>query len=322
MAVSSENAKAIAVMIEMREIEAFLAVAEELHFGRAGERLGLSTSRVSHLVRTLERRLGVRLLERTSRQVRLSSEGEYLFEEVRPATTRIEQALANVRDFAGSEILRVGFASTLPEHIASELVRAFERRYPGCRVVQSGRPAVEMFLPRPSREWDIDVFVTWMPGELDSPAIEGLRAGPVILRESRVVALAADHPLANRDVIDIEDLADYEVLYFLGLPTGVAERWAPSVTPAGKPMRLRRLPSTYAYVEETMRLVTEDGAAHLTFTSVLSRRSVPGVVLVPVTGLPQMTVIPIWPRGNRDRLIEAFAKLAHAHAISAGWVTS
>lgn len=304
-------------MIEMREIEAFLAVAEELHFGRAADRLGLSTSRVSHLVRILERRLGVRLLERTSRQVSLTSEGEYLFEEVRPATARIEQALASVRDFAGSEILRVGFASTLPAYVAPDLVRAFERRFPGCRVVQSGRPAVEMIAPRANREWDMDVFVTWMPGEPEGQVVEGMESGPVILRESRAVALADDHPLAGRDIIDIEELADYEVLYFLGLPPGVADRWSPQVTPAG---RLRRLPSTYAYVEETTRLVADDGAAHLTFTSVLSRRPVPGVVIVPVSGLPPMTLVTVWPRTSRGRLIEAFARVALAHATEAGWL--
>ncbi|MEW9553387.1 LysR family transcriptional regulator [Nonomuraea sp. NPDC050783] len=84
--------------MDMREIEAFLAVAEELHFGRAARRLRLSTSRVSGLVRTLERRVGAPLFERTSRRVHLTAKGELFLAEVRPAYRRLNQALHSARD--------------------------------------------------------------------------------------------------------------------------------------------------------------------------------------------------------------------------------
>lgn len=65
----------MAPSIDTREIEAFLVLAEELHFGRAGERLYVSQSRVSQLLRALERRVGAQLVERTSRRVRLTPLG-------------------------------------------------------------------------------------------------------------------------------------------------------------------------------------------------------------------------------------------------------
>ncbi|WP_432873100.1 LysR family transcriptional regulator [Microbispora rosea] len=82
----------------MREIEAFLAVAEELHFGRAAQRLHLSTSRVSHLIRALERRAGAPLFARTSRRVHLTTAGEGLLAEVRPAYEQLSTALRQARE--------------------------------------------------------------------------------------------------------------------------------------------------------------------------------------------------------------------------------
>ena len=75
--------------IELREIRVFLALAEELHFGRAAERLGLTQSRVSQSLRELELKLGERLVHRTSRRVSLTAAGERFLAEVAPAHQRL-----------------------------------------------------------------------------------------------------------------------------------------------------------------------------------------------------------------------------------------
>ena len=67
---------------ELRELQVFLAVAEELHFGRAAERLQINRSRVSQIIKTLELRLGAQLFERTSRRVRLTPIGEQIVTEI------------------------------------------------------------------------------------------------------------------------------------------------------------------------------------------------------------------------------------------------
>src|SRR3954453_15045174 len=98
-------------MLERHELEAFLAVAEELHFGHAAERLRISTTRVSQTIRKLERRVGVALFNRTSRRVELSPAGETLYEDPRPAWQQIpaavDRATQTGRGFAG--VLRVCF---------------------------------------------------------------------------------------------------------------------------------------------------------------------------------------------------------------------
>lgn len=80
--------------VELRELRVFLVLAEELHFGRTADRLGLTTSRVSQTVRALERKLGGRqLFRRTSRVVELTEAGSALYAELRPAVNGLERVL-------------------------------------------------------------------------------------------------------------------------------------------------------------------------------------------------------------------------------------
>jgi DNA-binding transcriptional LysR family regulator len=94
-------------MLERYELEAFLAVAEELHFGHAAERLRVSTARVSQTIRKLERRVGVALFNRTSRRVELSPVGRAFYDDLRPAWDQIAAAVDRAVE-AGR-----GFAQTL-----------------------------------------------------------------------------------------------------------------------------------------------------------------------------------------------------------------
>jgi DNA-binding transcriptional LysR family regulator len=303
----------------MREIEAFLTVAEELHFGRAAERLSLSTSRVSALIRTLERRAGTALFERTSRNVRLTPAGDHLFAEFRAAYVRIDKALKDVRDAADpvGKVIRVGFATTLPEKVPPVLVQAFEQACPHARVVQYAAPTTDLFRwlegGRPS--WQVDVFTTWMPVE-DSPEPD-LAIGPVLQRIPRAVMLGADHPLADRASVDIEDLAEHEVVY-PQLPKWYGAAWTPQATPGGRELRLRRV--TAEYIEDVLRLVADQQLAHLTFASLLDSYRRPGVVVLPLIGLPPMPVRLVWPLSSTNPLVRAFADVAAEHSRRAGWL--
>lgn len=97
--------------LDLRELECFLVLCEELHFGRTGERLYLSQSRVSQLLRALESRIGARLVERTSRRVRLTPLGEDFRTTLRPAydalRTSVESTRSAARGIQGT--LTVGF---------------------------------------------------------------------------------------------------------------------------------------------------------------------------------------------------------------------
>ncbi|MER6140891.1 LysR family transcriptional regulator [Streptomyces sparsogenes] len=301
----------------MREIEAFLSVAEELHFGRAAERLRLSTSRVSNLVRAVERRVGAQLFERSSRVVKLTPQGAQLYAGLRAAYIQIERVLDDVRRAGslGGGVLRVGFSTTLPEELRTGLIGAFEDRYPDCRVVASGLPTTDLFRWL-GKEWPVDVFVTWMP-TATAPVEPALRIGPVIHRVPRAVMLGSRHPLAGQGAVDIEELAEggHPVIY-PELPPWFGELWAPATTPGGRTLHLRRLPA--GYVEDVLRLVAEGELAHLTFASLLDAYDRPGVVVAPLTGLPPMAVRAVWAAGPQEGLAAAFADHTAVYAARLG----
>src|SRR5918998_4709727 len=98
-------------MLERHELEAFLTLADELHFGRTAERLRVSTARISQTIRKLERRVGVPLFHRTSRRVGLTAAGRDLYNDVQPAWAQIaagfRHAVEAGRGITG--VLRVGF---------------------------------------------------------------------------------------------------------------------------------------------------------------------------------------------------------------------
>src|ERR1700744_5170141 len=100
--------------LELRELRIFLVLANELHFGRTAERLGISQPGVSQAVRVLESRLGIRLFYRTSRRGHLTPAGEELRGKLTPALAAMEHALAETshlsRDIRG--LLRIGFVLT------------------------------------------------------------------------------------------------------------------------------------------------------------------------------------------------------------------
>ncbi|MCO6005778.1 LysR family transcriptional regulator [Actinoallomurus purpureus] len=291
--------------MEIREIEAFLAVARELHFGRAAADLGISTPRVSQAVRALERRVGALLFERTSRRVRLTPLGERLEDELRPAYDRMERALREAQRSVRPGVLRVGVATSLPEGVPDRPIRAFERAHPQCAVVRSAHPNTDPVRWR--GDWPVDLFIGWLPADPSLIRDLGVRVGPALLRDERVVLVAAGHPLARRAVVDAEELVAYDVLYPSRMPERIADLWIPRTTPSGVPLR-RVARHASASIEEAIILVGEGDVVHLTVASL--HLDDPHVVTVPVYGLPPMICAPVWPAGARNPMIQEFVRVA------------
>ncbi|MHA6792373.1 GDSL-type esterase/lipase family protein [Pseudonocardia bannensis] len=310
--------KAVIGMEIAREIEVFLAVAEELHFGRAAARLHLTPSRVSQAIRALERRIGAPLFERTSRSVRLTPLGRTLFEEVRPAFQRLEEALRRAKRAAGREpqgVLKVCFANSLREEVTAALVHGFTEVYPRVPLVRYAYPSVQ------HRQWcdqeRDDVFVSWFPDEPDSLDLPRVEVGPVIMREPRSVMVGVDHPLAGHDVVDIEELADHDVLYPPPVTQRFADAWTPPVTPAGRAIRrVQRM--TDSYMEEAVTIVVHEHIAHVTITRLPPALLRPDLVLVPLTGLPPFWLASLWSVSAQNIWIREFAELAAHTGLHAG----
>ncbi len=178
--------------MELRQLRSFVAVAEELHFRRAAERLHLAQPSVSQQVRTLEAELGVLLFERNRRGTTLTVAGEALLEEAREVLAHADQAAAAARA-AGSGTrgrLRLSLTRSLTGGIAGEIVDAYRARYPGVRLeLDVGNTMLHV---EQLHAGDIDVGFVRPP--LEDPRLEELVLG----REPLVCVLPTGHRLARR----------------------------------------------------------------------------------------------------------------------------
>lgn len=221
--------------MDFAQIEAFLVLSDELHFGRTAERLHVSQPRVSRLIAALETTIGGALFDRTSRRVTSTPLGVRLRDELAPAYAQLTTALAVTRAAARSPagLLRLGFAATTAVPAVDQLVTAFERAQPDCTVSLHEVPLADSYTPL--RSGEIDVLVCWLV--LDEP---DLTRGPTIAEYPRVLAVAEDHPLAHEQSVSVEVLGDYPVpnWAYQGSADRVRQAMVPSRTPSGRPVRV------------------------------------------------------------------------------------
>jgi DNA-binding transcriptional LysR family regulator len=307
--------------VEMREIEAFLAVADELHFGRAAQRLHVTTASVSQAIRALERRVGGPLFERTSRQVLLTPVGTDFLARVRPAHQQLADALREARRAGGlryREALRAGFANTLPPDVVPRVTGAFTDQAPDCQLIRFDYPASDLLRWFETGQFEAEVCVAFIPDPRAKPrpAPEWVGIGPVLFTESRSALMGARHPLAGRSSVDVEELIAYDVLRPWGFQ-GFADGWFPAVTPGGQPTR-RVQQSRITYMEDLRTLLGDGTLIHLAATSATVRaiRMHPGLVAVPVTGLPPLACATLWAKDNENPLIETFTAATAAEYAS------
>ncbi|GGW63806.1 LysR family transcriptional regulator [Streptomyces lucensis JCM 4490] len=190
--------------MELRQLNYFVAVAEELHFGRAAERLHIVQSAVSQQIQRLERELGAELFDRSPRRVRLTGAGERLLPEARAVLAAAERARTSVAATAG---LRLGTSTGLGAHL-DRVLAAFAERVPDVAVELVSLPAGERLERVAAGRLDAAFVRSAEP----PPGVRVLPLWP----DPLVAALPAGHPLAARDEIDVAELA--------GLPLALTPR--------------------------------------------------------------------------------------------------
>lgn len=292
--------------MDLTQVRTFLVLADELHFGRAAQRTGLSQPRVSRLISALEREAGGALFDRTTRRVRLTPLGTRLRDGWRPAYGQLlaawDDARTAARQTAGT--LRVGFTLTTGGTALTRLIRAFTAAYPGCDVQLRETALDDLY--GPLRRGDIDVLVGWLA--VDEP---DLTAGPAIEHRARALAVSRDHPLARRGSASAEDLADYETacappgaLYDAVVP--LFDAIVPARTPSGRPVRRTR---AVGGLHETLALVASGQVVHPTVAGLpLAQRS--DITLIPLARLPPLRLGPIWCTAHENARIRALADIA------------
>ncbi|WP_309055491.1 LysR family transcriptional regulator [Streptomyces sp.] len=286
-----------------RDLRYFLAVAEELHFTRAAERLYVSQPALSKQIRALERQLGAPLFDRDRRGVSLTSVGTALLPHARAALAAWEEGRAAVRRAreAAEGTLTVGMSTSpgrggLLPAIRSRFTEAHPEARLRLRHVGWEDPTAGL------ADGSSDVAFVWLP-----LAGAARFRWTVVAAEPRLVALPDTHPLAGRDRVDFAELLDEP---FLALPaTGpeLRDHWLALDERAGRPARIG---AEIASADETYEalvgglgicLVAEGNAPLLTRG---------GVVTVPVTGLSPSRFALAWRADDTRALVADYARAA------------
>ncbi|GAA2575550.1 LysR family transcriptional regulator [Winogradskya consettensis] len=272
--------------LETRQLRYFVAVAEELHFGRAAERLAMAQPPLSRAIRDLERQLGVDLFVRTTRQVALTPAGETLLIDARVALDAIAAAAQRARRAGRPEqSLRLTCKADFDGGLLAPILAAYDTT------------PVELLLTGP---WDLvpalhdgraDVALLAMP--FDDPALDS----EALLIEPRMVALPAADPLAARTTLRLADLTGRRLPNGSGAETG---NLAPP--PPGSPA-MRDLSQIFNLVET---------GSLLWFLPAWVARQFPRphIAYRLVEDLPPATLAVAWPASSRSPQVAAFVRAA------------
>ncbi|RFU82684.1 LysR family transcriptional regulator [Streptomyces triticagri] len=277
--------------MELRTLRYFVAVAEELHFGRAATRLHMSQPPLSRAIRQLESELGAALLVRSPAGVTLTPAGAVLLDEARELLDRAERARVRVAAAAGTAAITVGFLGDTADPAATRLADAYRRRHPQVEV-----RIREADLTDPTcglHAGLVDIALTRAPFDETGLTVHELRADPV------GALLRADDPLAGRDRLKLADLADRRWFRF---PAGTDPQWQ-AYWNGGE---AREGPVVRA-VQECRQAVLWSGTVGMTL---LDDPPVHGLTVVPVTDMPPSRVVLAWNAGESGPLIDSFARTA------------
>lgn len=280
------------VPVETRELEYFVAVAEELHFGRAAERLRMSQPPLSRAIQQLERRLGVTLLDRAPRALALTAAGVTLLREGKAALNSVAAAERRTRRAAvqidrGTLVLVTKAGASV--ELLAKLLDAYAAE-PGAADVE-----VELCGPGEQEQWlrDGRADVALLHRPFDSTAGFDVE---ILATEGQVALLPSSHPLSTRAELQLAELS--------GVPGLPLPRWPDKhgEYPDGPGPQVRNH-------EQLLQLITLSRALAVLPDSVgLQRRE--GISAVPVTDAPTVTTVIAWPPQSTSAVLASLVRTA------------
>ncbi|GGX67265.1 LysR family transcriptional regulator [Tateyamaria omphalii] len=284
--------------MELKQLRIFLAVAEELHFGRASERLHMAQPALSAQVRTLESRLGVKLFERTTRTVSLTRAGEVFLPEAKATIAQAEAAEAAARAIGGGggDLLKIGGVDSATAGILPQVIRAFRRAHSTVEVKIFELLSAPALHGLSNRSLDI-AFVR-------VPPKEEFLAHRFVFSEPIMVALPADHPAATDTEVTLDTVAAEPLV----IPTR-----------SHRPILFDVIHNHFVQAGLTPRILQEANERHMIIAMVAAGLGVslvphwvsqfqrPDVVYRPLKGGgPMVDVHVAWRRGETLAAVDSF----------------
>ncbi|HJU99422.1 MAG TPA: LysR substrate-binding domain-containing protein [Burkholderiaceae bacterium] len=189
--------------MELRHLRYFIAVAEELSFTRAAQRLHIGQPPLSQQIQALEAEVGARLLERSKRWVRLTEAGKLFLDDARRVLALSDQAMQTARRAQRGEAgeLRIGFTFSTPfTPLFATVINRYRQRYPGVTLTLHEMATLPQIAALPARTLDLGFVRPPEVAVLDTVRMTTLRQDPLLL------VLPAGHPLAQREVVAAREL--------------------------------------------------------------------------------------------------------------------
>ncbi len=291
--------------MEIRQLRLFMAVAEELHFGRAADRLHMAQPPLSQQIKLLEKELGVSLFARTTRSVELTSAGEALLSHARLVLEAMQDAEMAAKA-SGSGMygrVRIGFAGAATRHLLPQLAREVKARYPNIELVLRGNLYANAAQEAIARG-DIDLGFVRLPFNLPGLSYRAIED------ETLVCVLPVEHELAAKKSVKISDLIDQPFVTF-PRDSGSTLRsitnkvcWDQGFTPRV----VQEAPDSYTI----HAMVAAGQGVSLAFSSTLNINQ-PGVTYLPIIGeLPTLQSAIAWDAASGSQALAAVVSVADA----------
>jgi DNA-binding transcriptional LysR family regulator len=293
------------MQLELRHLRYFLAVAEELNFSRAAERLHIAQPALSAQIRSLETQLGTELFSRTTRKVDLTPAGELLLADARDIVERADRAAAKIAAAARGErgALRVAFAAHAAGEASTAIFRRFAEEHPAIELELVESATLEG-LQRLVVDHEADAAFAWLPilhDELESE---------VVFSEPKSVGMHPEHRLAELEEVRPEDLEAEPIV-------SSWEHYSPATLAYWLgPFRSERTPIDLqaTSVDECLSLVARGLAVYVVPESAQRFYGRPDVVYRPLVGVGPASVALVWHREPQNAAVEPFVEVTRAIA--------
>ncbi|MFI7008782.1 LysR family transcriptional regulator [Streptomyces sp. NPDC050145] len=287
--------------MELRHLQAFVTVAEELSFRRAAERLQMSQPPLSQQIKRLEHEVGVPLLRRTTRQVALTTAGLAFLSEARRALRAAQAAPQAARQAAAGQtgVVRLGFSGPTSHEVLVLMTRKFRERRPRVRLEVHGPVFGGELVDRLNRD-EIDAGLIRLPVAGSGIRVRELTRHPI------AAAVPAEHPLATRREVGVLDLRDEPVVSH---PTNRGAGIVSLIHSAF--MQHGSSPNIVQEAPDTHTILSMVGAGvGVGFVPVSAGHlKVPGVVLLPVSDIPPLPLALAWRTEDPNPALHALIDL-------------
>jgi DNA-binding transcriptional LysR family regulator len=291
--------------IELRHLRYFVAVAEDLHFGRAADRLGISQPPLSQQILALERELGARLFERTNRRVELTNAGKLFLKEASEIIRKVDSAAALAERVHRGQLgeLKIGFFGSAPfVDEFQRLIFDFRREHPDVNLVLQETPSYQQVDAILDNRLDLGFVRPLQPKPASIQSVE-------ISRERLMVVMRSEHPLASygRELSVADLVSEPLVMYARSIGTGLYQKIVDLYRDAGySPTTVQEANAT-----PTMMGLVAAGIGVSILPASLERLSFEGIRFVPLRDPKAQTAVWLAKRwDDRSTLARQFFQAA------------